>query len=1064
LPLPQGLSLLHERSGVQLAFSPSLLPETREVTCLCEDVTVGEALDRILAGTPFHYVEIGGHVVIERATPPPLPRIHLAMTLTDAGEDPAFARTGTRLRQVRTAVPPRQGTITGRVTDGRTGAPITNASVFVATTGFGASTDRDGRFVIANVPSGEHVVRVQMLGYGVRQQSVTVEDGRTVTVDFTLDLEAVALDELVVTAVGEQRAREIGTSLTRITAREIEASPARNTQDILTARTPGATILQNTGQPGAGGLILLRGNNSISQGNSPVVYIDGIRIYGGSTPLHPQARQSSSPLNDISAENIERVEVIKGAAATTLYGTEASGGVIQIFTKRGQSGAPQWSAEISGGINRMGRIGSDADPTGMWVKQCRGPNNVASDGRIFEDVTCPSSGSWLQTGPVQRYALSVSGGSDIVNYYLSGNYSDEQGVIHDAGGSGGGGFLANFAFRPSPAIELSLNSSFSRRDTDWIPSGDNGDGFMLNVSRGFGSNFTGAPGCTNPDAICVRNGALFTQDNTSRTSHFITGFTAKHQYGENLSNRLTVGYDFNTSAIENVRPFGYPRFPQGDMTVRSWQRTLLTIDYVGSILHAFRGGSVSSSLSWGGQLFADDSRTVNVNAFEFSGPGKPTLTSAARRDVTQDDRERVTNAGFFLQETLALKDRLFVTGGIRVDGNSAFGSDFGLQFYPKISASYVISDESFWPVNWWPAMKLRAALGESGKAPGAFDAVRTWNPIAGDNGQPGFTPGQLGNANLGPERSREYELGFEAALLQGRVGLDFTYFNARTFDALIPVRKPPSEGFLNTQLENVGEILNTGIELRVSFDVLRRPGFDWRARVDYSTVESEAIDLAGQVITVQTFGRTYIREGFPVPGIFGMRITNPDEFANPVYEEDAYIGPIYPTKTIGLNTNLTLRENLVLDALGEFKFGGHMINGNAYQNGRRGAWFPCYAIQAKDRASRGPDPSAMDDVTALQRARCALDGSAVAPSYDAWIESTDFFKLRSVSLTYQLPERLIPGTRSASLQVAGRNLWTSTDYTGSDPELDDYRTSLARRDYYVLPTYRTFVASLKVNF
>src|SRR5207237_6049284 len=141
-------------------------------------------------------------------------------------------------------------------------------------------------------------------------------------------------------------------------------------------------------------------------------------------------------------------------------------------------------------------------------------------------------------------------------------------------------------------------------------------------------------------------------------------------------------------------------------------------------------------------------------------------------------------AGFFLQELLGWKDRLFVTGGLRVDGNSAFGSSFGLQTYPKISAAYVLSEESFWPTRILPTFKLRAALGESGKAPGAFDAVRTWDPVAADEGKPGFTPFQLGNPNLGPERTREIEIGFDASALQDRLGVEATAYRARTMDAL----------------------------------------------------------------------------------------------------------------------------------------------------------------------------------------------------------------------------------------------------------------------------------------
>src|SRR5690606_37373013 len=264
----------------------------------------------------------------------------------------------------------------------------------------------------------------------------------------------------------------------------------------------------------------------------------------------------------------------------------------------------------------------------------------------------------------------------------------------------------------------------------------------------------------------------------------------------------SVGYDYNNSEIESNRPFASPRFPIGDTTVRDLRQTLFSIDYVGSFAYPSLC-SLTSTFPWGGQLFVNDTRTLTMTAQEFADHWTATLESAARRSDSSDNRQRVVNAGFFLQEAVGWKDRLFVTAGLRVDGNSAFGKDFGLQAYPKLMASYVLSDNEFWPFEWWEALKLRAAIGESGRAPGAFDAVRTWDPIAGDDGQAGFTPGQLGNPTLGPERSREIEAGFEAGLLGGRVGVDFTYYHQRTFDALIPVRFPPSQGFLSTQLENV---------------------------------------------------------------------------------------------------------------------------------------------------------------------------------------------------------------------------------------------------------------------
>lgn len=960
------------------------------------------------------------------------------------------------------------GTVRGRVTSAAQ-RPLAGAQVSVAGSSLRAVTGPSGEYTLANVPAGARTLRAELIGFAPAERSVSVGAGQTTSADFTLAETALALDELVVTATGTIRKREVATSVATIGGGELERAPVRTTQDIITARAPGVTVLANSGQPGAGGMIRLRGNNSISQGNNPIIYVDGVRIYSGSTPVNLSARQASLPLNDIPAEDIERVEIVKGAAATTLYGTEASGGVIQIFTKRGRSGRPVWNAEATTGINQLGDYGPEGDATGLFLKQCRGAElfalDIVSSNKTFgqplpfEDASCPSSGTWLRSGPIQRYSTSVSGGVEGMSYFLSGNYGNEQGVV-ETGGSRDGGFRGNFSFRPAPGLELALNSAYTRRSTRWVADGNNANGFLLNVTRGPNSNFKGT-GCSETAVTCVLNQDILTQENYTRTDHFITGFTVSYSPWEPLTNRLAVGFDYNQADIQTINPFGFVRVPKGEFFQRVWNRKFLSVDYAGTLKNEL-GRSLASSFSWGAQLFQDQRSAQDMEGRDFSGPGRPTLTSAARRTVTDDARRRVINAGLFAQEQVAWNDRLFVTAGFRVDGNSAFGQDFGLQWYPKVSAAYVLSDHAFWPSGWWETFKLRAALGESGKAPGAFDAVRTWDPVAGDDGQPGVTPNQIGNRNLGPERTREVEAGFEASFLTGRLGLDVTYFNTRTLDALIQVRYPPSQGFLNRQLENVGEVQNTGLEARIDGVMVQTNAIDWRARLNYTDIRSEAVDL-GDETEISLDLRNYVKVGYPVPAYFGKKITNPDAFEDPTVESFAYLGSSYPNRIVGVGTTLTLFDRLTFDVLGEHQSGGFLANWVGYQNALRGVWKECHPVQQRLIAFQKGDASALSGVTALERARCAIDRTQ--QDADFWVESTDFFKLRTLSVSYDVPRGWVPGARSARLSVAGRNLFTSTGYTGLDPEVTDSRDAdFARREYYNLPPVRTFTASLRVSF
>ena len=941
------------------------------------------------------------------------------------------------------------GTVTGTVRDASNGQPVSGAQVSIPSLNLGALANNVGRFLLLNVPAGTHTVEAQYIGYGTSTMQVTVTAGQTATADFSLRNEAISLEGVVVTGTaGAARRREIGNSVTQINQATIEAAPIADVGDILQGRALGATVLDNGGQVGAGSTIRLRGNNSVTQGNSPLIYVDGIRIRNTAYPGDPENNQAPNPLNDINPNDIERVEVIKGAAATTLYGTEAAGGVIQIFTKRGAAGAPAWSLSIDQGVNTMGHVGPPADvnPTGLGLNSC----NSTEDPMFPQDPSCPASGSWLKNGYVQRYNLSVRGGAERMNYFMSASFGDERGVINSPAEDSNGNAVndqgqeswslrGNFSFSPIDELDIRFNSFFSHKNIDWVPDGNNAEGLLLNVMRG-GADYTND-----------QDGQIFDMKLNNLVDHFVTGVNLLFNPGSGMSHRLNAGLDWSRATYYEERPWGFFYVPLGSREVDDYVTRKLTLDYAGTWEKDLMG--VASSFSWGGQLYNDFISGINGFGDDFAGPGDKVLESGARTESFEYNTT-VTNGGFFVQEQLGFGDRLFLTAGLRIDGHSAFGQDFGLAPYPKASVSYIMSDESFFPAS-LGTMKLRGAIGESGKAPGTFDAVRTWASVAGDDGSPAVTPDNLGNAELGPERTREWEIGTEGALADGRVTYEYTYYDQTTSDALIGVTQLPSAGFVGTQLENVGKVKNKGHEFFVNATVLATDGFTWDVGGRLATNDSEVLDLGG-LESINLGWRNYVRPGLPLPTFCHDRVQNPDEIGAPTYEEEC-LGPTTPTRTFGVNTSLTLGDRLTFDVLGEGQGGHWLSSGVAYQNTRRRVWPLCReVVNAIEAGNRG-------SLTAGERALCDPSNTR----YGMWTQKADFFKIRSASMSYRVPDTWLPGSiRGATVRLQGRNLLTITDFEGLDPEAAEDGSSevLFRQEYYNLPPMRSFLLSVKIDF
>jgi outer membrane receptor protein involved in Fe transport len=913
------------------------------------------------------------------------------------------------------------GSVTGVVYETGSGVPVAGADVTVAGAAVRAVTSENGEFRLTGVPSGIAVIRVERLGYTAAERRVVARADATAEVRFDLDPLPLELDAIVVTGTaGAVRRRAVSHSVAHVDADGISAPPV-NVDDFLAGRVPGVTVLQSSGMAGSGSQIRLRGATSVALGDQPLVYVDGVRVrsegYPENVPPVGSSNRSSndvaSPLNDINPADIDRVEIVRGPAASALYGTEAAAGVIQIFTRRGRDGRAAWTAQVDQGFDQMQSFGTDASP--------------------FFGLE-----PWLRSGWRQKYTASVSGGGEL-RYYVSGTFENNEGVLPNDRQERVA-LRGNFDFTPAPGLDLAWSSFYSQDDLRSTPTGITQTGLLVNVYRGDG-NF-------------LRDGSkeaidqLLDFDITTRIDHLVAGLTARHATGENLTNRLTLGYDRSQNETRNLRPFGFVFSPDGVLSAGRWENTILTVDYLGTLEHRW-SELLDTTFAWGGQSATSTVSSVTGYAESFPGPGEPSLSSGAV-SLAFEERMRVTNAGLFGQALVGYRDRTYLTLGLRVDGNSAFGDDFGLQPYPRVGISHVVADEA---TSTWGRLKLRASYGHAGRAPGPFDALRTWVPIPFDDGT-ALVPNLVGDANLGPERTAETEVGTEGAFFGGRLLVDASAFWQRTTDALFPVTLPPSEGFLELQLRNVGVLTNRGFELALDATVFQRPAWGWDMGLTLATSRSEVEDLGGAapLLLEET---AFIREGEPAPVLVGTHVLNPDAIGDPVIEEDHVFGPNLPTRVLGLRTTVRLPHGVEVFARGEYQ-GGHYIQDDASAHlAARDLWPVCadaYVLREQGRAA---------ELTAWQRVWCDAE---TVPG-DGPIYPADFFRLRELTVRAPLPI-VVPGASTAVLTFSARNFWTwrNDEFLAFDPEMagDDGLNGTVRLISALPPPTATYTISLRV--
>jgi TonB-linked SusC/RagA family outer membrane protein len=988
----------------------------------------------------------------------------------------------------------QSGVVTGVVTDAASGQPVPAAQLSVVGTTIGAITNEAGRYTIRGVPARQLTVRVLRVGYAEQSKPATVTASGSVTVDFALRQASVALTPVVTTATGQTRRVEVGNAISQIDAvKRVEEAPIRNVTDMLTAQAAGVNVTPNN-FAGAGARVRIRGTSSLSLSNDPIYVIDGVRMTSniGSSSIGVGGTLPSR-VGDLNPDEIENIEVVKGPSAATLYGTDAANGVIVITTKKGRAGRARLQTYVEQGLsqdknpypanyNLFGK-GTGATSTGRCVLNAVAAGTCTVDSVTSFNPLRNSATTPFTDGYRQQYGLNLSGGSEVARYFTSAEYESEQGpytfpdfeiarfAANNATIRGNQlnpsrnvrqSYRANLTTSPTSKLDLGLNTNFIQVAYRAPQTDNNITGLYYNA-LGPGIRDTALRGY-----VSYTPGDIFQNTTTQDVNRFIGSTNLNWRPMSWLANRANLGIDYTSRLDQGLcrrgecANFGTNRTQGFANDNRAGLRNV-TAD-LGSTASWQPFEQLGTKTTIGAQYVnyrLDENRASGANL----PPGSQTAGAGTVPGVTTNTVLSKT-LGYYVQEELAWRDRVFITGAVRTDQNSAFGTDFQRVYYPKASLSYVISEEDWFPKpDFVDQVRLRSTYGAAGTQPGPNDALRFFASgavnIAGAD-QPAIAFSTLGNANLKPERASEFESGMDVQLFGNRVNLDLTYYSKNSKDALISRIIPPTVGTnATTRFENLGAVKNAGFEALVNLTVIDRPAFGWDATINGSTNANKLVDLGG--VPPQIGTTTQQRAGYPLNGYWGRELKSfNDADGNGIIQASEivvgdtaeFLGYSLPRHNVSFTNGFSFfNRKLRVQGLVDYQ-GGHM----RYNNTER---FRCQSAGSTCRAL-------LDRSTPLsEQAKAIAVTQHPSRTLAAYIEKADFVRLREVSATFAPTSffgRSFSGIRNTSLTLSARNLAVWTDYTGIDPETDYGADLNTPQDFFTSPPLRYFTLRVNVGF
>jgi TonB-linked SusC/RagA family outer membrane protein len=972
--------------------------------------------------------------------------------------------------------------ITGKVVDSLTGEAVASGQVQVVGTTIATTIKDDGTFTLG-VPARDVVVSVRSIGF--RRKDVPVSASAS-SVQASLERDFFQLEAIVVTgqATGIER-RNLANAVSTVTAEQMVKTSTASVDQALQGKLAGAQILANNGAPGGGMRVQLRGVTSILGDAQPLYVVDGIvmsdvsvapgtnfvtRASGGAATAGQSAGMQESPVNriaDLNPNDIENIEVLKGASASAIYGSKASNGVIIITTKRGRVGTPQFSVTQRLGFPELStRIGFRRFPDSLSLVQAFPaagsywkPNYTAYD---HEDVMYGNKPLGYET------AVSVNGGTETTRYFASALVKHEGGIVTNT-------------FADKQSLRLNIDQTVGSRLNFGISTqvvrNENDRGFTGNdnASTSYGMTVNKTPNVIDltqrPDGTWPVNPFL-----SSNFVHTAAVAKANEQVWrilaagrmqlsilDNASHQLkllgTAGADQFTQKDVIQSPVTL-QFEPVDTRVGTYSLSYtqnLNLNISSNLVHTFKPASAAftANTSFGAQFETRELSTSRSLAQNLLA-GVMAIDAGTER-AASEDHTRVEDFGFFAQEEfLTLKDKLMLTIGVRADQSSNNSDPSQLWWYPKAAASYRLTSMPG-PVD---ELKLRFAFGQSGNQP-RYGQKFTNLGSAQIDGLGTFSQGgNIAAVDLHPERQRELEAGFDATLFRSRANVEFTVYEKRITDLLLDRALAPTTGFSQERF-NGGVLRTRGLELQLNLIPLQTATSSWNTRVTFAKSKSKIVSLPVPAFlrSVYQTGAFWIREGESPTALWGND-TMPGSMANflagqSITLNPRVIGEMTPNFTMGIANDISYKA-VKLYALWDFQNGGMLAAGTWRHN---------------DLSRNAPDHDIVDPITNVAIGKQRVDWYRQVTA--AYFKDASYLKLREIQLTYEVPSSLVQkiwsGARYVRLGVSGRNLLQITPYRGGDPEASTFAANATdglplARELGAYPPSRSYWFNLELGF